>query len=138
MKTDERQLYCGTEDSEQAMVVSWCRMMESRWPELGLINHIPNGGKRGKAEAARFKKLGVLAGVADLSLPVPRAGYQGLYIEMKTVDGRVSAEQKRFLTAASEQGFCCCACYGADAAVAVLMQYMAGARPAQSGGVIVY
>lgn len=137
MKASEKKLYCGTEDQEQTTVISWCRVMESQWPELGLIHHIPNGGKRSKSEAARFRAMGVLPGVADLFLPVPKAGYHGLYIEMKTLDGRVSAEQKAFLSAASEQGFCCCVCFGADAAIAVLTQYLQGAKPMQTGGVIV-
>ena len=136
MTKAEKKLYFGTEDQEQTTVISWCRVMEHQWPELRLIHHIPNGGKRSKSEAARFRAMGVLPGVADLFLPVPRCGYHGLYIEMKALDGRVSPDQKKFLTAASGQGFCCCVCFGADAAIAVLMQYLAGAKPMQSGGVM--
>lgn len=131
-----KKLYTIPEDNEQITVISWCKVMEHQWPELALIHHIPNGGKRGKAEAVRFRAMGVLPGVADLFLPVPRCGYHGLYIEMKALNGRVSPDQKKFLTATSGQGFCCCVCFGADAAIAVLTQYMAGAKPMQSGGVI--
>ena len=138
MNASEKRLYYGTEDKEQTTVISWCKVMEHQWPEMALIHHIPNGGKRGKAEAARFRAMGVLPGVADLFLPVSRCGYHGLYIEMKTLDGRITTEQKRFLSAASEQGFCCCVCFGADAAIAVLMQYLQGAKPMQSGGVILF
>ena len=30
------------------------------------MHHIPNGGKRGKAEAARLKAMGVKPGVSDI------------------------------------------------------------------------
>ena len=37
-----------TEDEEQIAVMSWAALMEGRYPELRLLHHIPNGGKRGK------------------------------------------------------------------------------------------
>lgn len=117
-----------TEDEEQKTVISWCRLNESRWPELRWIHHIPNGGKRSKAEAAGFQAMGVLAGVPDLFLPVKRVWHHGLYVEMKALDGKVSKEQREFLTAAAEQGFCCCVCFGADAAMDVIENYLRGER----------
>ena len=46
----------------QAAVVEWVR---SAAPEL-VIWRLPNGGLRSKAEAARLKGIGTLAGVPDL------------------------------------------------------------------------
>ena len=71
------------EDTEQMGVIDWSNWNTGRFPELKLLFHVPNGGKRNAAEAARFKAMGVKAGVPDLCLPVPRGGYAGLYIEMK-------------------------------------------------------
>ena len=73
----------GSEDAEQEIVIQWVRMNEGKWPELKLLHHIPNGGSRNKREAARLKRMGVLAGVSDLHLPVSKGGYNSLYIEMK-------------------------------------------------------
>lgn len=56
-------------------------------PELRIFS-IPNGGKRGKAEALRLKVEGLSPGVPDLYVPALR-----LWIEMKAPGGRVSAEQ---------------------------------------------
>lgn len=42
---------------------------------------VPNGGKRGKIEAANLKKEGVTSGVSDLIVIIPN---QTLYIELKT------------------------------------------------------
>lgn len=113
-----------TEEEEQKTVISWCRIQESRWPELRWIHHIPNGGKRSKAEAAGFQAMGVLAGVPDLFLPVPRAGYHGMYIELKALDGSVSKKQDEFLAAVIEQGYFGCVCWGAEDAIDVIGRYM--------------
>lgn len=59
--------------------------------------HVPNGGKRGKHEAYKFKKLGVLAGVSDIAIAKPMKGYCGAYIELKKIGGRLSDMQRDFL-----------------------------------------
>ena len=56
---------------------------------------MPNGGKRNPAEAARFKAMGVKAGVPDLCLPVPMNGYAGLYIEMKYSNNKTDGSAER-------------------------------------------
>ena len=117
-----------TEDEEQAWLFSWAEISTARFPELRLMHHIPNGGKRSKAEAARFKRMGVKAGVPDIFLPVPRGGYHGLYIELKALDGKPSAEQNRFLTAVGEQGYFAAVAYGGQAAAEMIVRYLSGGR----------
>ena len=53
--------------------------------------HVPNGGRRGKAEAGRLKGMGTLAGVPDL---IVIADCRVFGIEIKTEKGRLSKEQK--------------------------------------------
>lgn len=127
-----------TEEEEQKTVISWCRIQESRWPELRLIYHVPNEGKRSKTTAAAEKAMGLRAGVSDLCLPVPRAWFHGLYVEMKALDGKVTKEQEEFLTAVREQGYCCCACWGADAAIWLIERYMKGKEFPYMPGQMVY
>lgn len=75
-----------SEHSEQVDLVNFFRV---KYPGV-LIFAIPNGGKRGKIEAARLKKEGVTPGIPDLFIPEWR-----LWIEMKRVKGgRLSKEQK--------------------------------------------
>lgn len=90
-----------TEASEQEAVITICKFMENRYPELKLLHHCPNGGKRDRVSAAVLKRQGVKAGVPDLHLPVPKGQYASLYIEMKYGDGRLQKEQKDFFKTGS-------------------------------------
>lgn len=113
-----------TEDEEQTVLFSWAKLNEWRWPELEWMYHIPNGGKRTKSEAARFRAMGVKAGISDIFLPCARGPYHGLYIELKALDGKPSKEQTEFIDAVTKQGFCCHVCYGADEAMKTIEKYM--------------
>lgn len=67
------------EQDLQIQCVTWFRY---QYPSEILI-HIPNGGKRSKVEAARFKEMGVLAGFPDLALFRKSNQYGALFIELK-------------------------------------------------------
>lgn len=115
------------EDNEQILLFDWAALNIGRYPELEWMYHIPNGGKRNAREAARFKRMGVKPGVSDVHLPIPRGKYHGLWIEMKSANGRVSSEQSRFLAAMRKYGHKTAVCYGWEEAVAVIEEYL-GAR----------
>ena len=114
------------EDSEQMTLFRWAVFQSGIYPELDLLFHIPNGGKRGKSEAARFKAMGVKAGVPDLLLPVPRGGFHGLFIELKAPNGVKSSNQDKWLKALSAQGYSVHLCYGWEEASAVILDYLNG------------
>ena len=102
MNRARRQQYMlRTEASEQEAVIAICKIMENRYPELKLLHHCPNGGKRDRVSAAVMKRQGVKAGVPDLHLPVPKGQYASLYIEMKYGDGRLSKGTERFFKTGS-------------------------------------
>lgn len=114
-----------SEDEEQIMVMNWAELAKGKWPELELLFHIPNGGKRGKREAARFRDMGVKAGVPDLCLPVPRGNYAGLYIEMKRRKGGVvSPEQKKWISSLRGRGYAAEMARGGAEAVAIIEGYL--------------
>jgi hypothetical protein len=74
----------------QADIVAWLRQALPN----GLVFAVWNGGDLiTKAEAAKRRWMGVLAGVADV---VVVATKQTLFIEVKTSDGLVSLEQRQF------------------------------------------
>jgi hypothetical protein len=81
--------------------------------------HCPNGGSRNKAEAARLKQLGTLAGVGDLLLLDRRGRFFSL--ELKVASGaRVTEQQLAWRDAVnSNNGFAAIA-HGVDEALRIL------------------
>lgn len=111
-----------TEAQEQAALIRWTADPQSLilHPELHLLFHIPNGGKRNPAEARHLKQMGVKAGVPDLCLPVARHGFHSLWIELKTKKGRTSEAQDGWLKELAQQGHAVYICRGwADAAYTI-------------------
>ncbi len=116
------------EDTEQMGVIDWANWNTGRFPELELLFHIPNGGKRDAKEAARFKAMGVKAGVPDLCLPVPMRGFAGLYIEMKYGKNKTTEKQRAWIRALKEQGYKVAVCYGGEEATRELESYLQGTK----------
>jgi hypothetical protein len=79
------------EGRRQIAVVEYVRWVA---PHI-VIFHPANGGWRTRAEAARFKALGVLAGVLDLVLVLPDA--RCAFWECKTPKGRLSDDQQAMI-----------------------------------------
>ena len=113
-----------SEHQEQCTVIDWCKWNSKKYPELKTIYAIPNGGNRHIATAVKLKKEGVRAGVSDLHLPVPKGKYHGLWIEMKTIKGRLQKSQKEWLKLMDQYGHKTAVCYGADEAIKVLTEYL--------------
>ena len=108
-----KKMPCPTEGVEQATLFSWAQMRTYWYPELTLMFHIPNGGKRSKAEAGRFRAEGVKSGVPDICLPVARGGYHGLFIELKRQHGNTTTKnQDTWLADLREQGYATAVAYG--------------------------
>lgn len=113
-----------SEDTEQVQVVNWAHWNTAKHPELKWLHHIPNGGSRNRAEAAKLKEMGVKAGVADLFLPCPKGIYSGMYIEMKFGSNRQTERQKEFLADMVENGYFVVTCYSAEDAIHALEEYI--------------
>lgn len=110
------------EHQEQANTCEWFHL---QYPQYrGHLFAIPNGGQRHPAVAAKLKAEGVVPGVFDLFLMVARPGYSGMWIEMKAVGGKVSAQQATFKQRAEAQGFRASVCYGFDQARAAIAEYL--------------
>ena len=85
------------EHQEQVKFVAW---IEKNYPEHRVFA-IPNGGKRGKIQAVKLKQEGVRPGVPDLFIPSLK-----LFVEMKKPEGgRVSKEQKSWLSYLNSWGY---------------------------------
>lgn len=115
-----------TEYIHQKAVFEWSQQKHIReaYPDLELLHHIKNETTGGAKQVAIDRKNGVRKGVPDLSLPVPRGQYHGLYIEMKNETGRVSKEQKWWGDKLEKKGFKFNVCHGWKEATEVLLWYL--------------
>ncbi len=112
------------ESGHQEALFRWCEFQMQRFPELKLLYHVPNGGKRDKATAVALKRQGVKAGVPDLCLPVAAGGYHGLYIELKAGKNKTTKLQNEWLEDLKNQGYCTAVCYGWQEAAEKITEYL--------------
>lgn len=115
-----------SEAQEQVALMQWANLHRGKYPELELLYHIPNGGSRHPAEAARLKQQGVKAGVPDLCLPVARCGCNGLYIELKAGRNKPTKDQIKWLEQLARQGYRAITCWGFEAAKDEIIRYLEG------------
>ncbi|QIT54106.1 VRR-NUC domain-containing protein [Aquisalimonas sp. 2447] len=123
-----------SEHDEQAALFRWAGFARVRWPELAVMHAVPNGGHRRKATAGMLKAEGVRRGVPDICLPVPRAGFHGLYIELKTRRGTATRDQRWWIDALRRLGYRAEICRGWEAARAVIEDYLDGTAGAGDAG----
>lgn len=110
-----------TERYEQEKVVVHCTKLNI--PFFA----IPNAARRTFWEAMLAKKGGMKAGVPDLCFPVPMLGYNGLWIEMKRIEGGViSPIQYYWLALLRENGYKAEVAHGAEQAIRVIDRYFEG------------
>ncbi len=103
-----------SESEEQEKIVALARAVQDvpGLEALRLLHASANGGSRHPAEAAKLKRMGVLAGVPDLCLPEAIDGWHGLYIEVKGFGGVVSAEQRVVMDDLAKAGYCVRVAFG--------------------------
>lgn len=82
------------EDQEQLALMKWAKLVTVNDRTLfDYLIHCPNGGWRSPIEAARFKGMGVKAGVPDILLPVRTTQYGAGWWELKV--GRNTATERQ-------------------------------------------
>lgn len=121
-----KNVYTASESEEQISLFEWAELMSGRYPQLELMYHIPNGGKRDRTTAKRLKAEGVKSGVPDIHLPAPSSGYHGLYIELKAGGNTTTENQDDWLYKLNRQGYLAVVCYGWQRASEVIMAYLEG------------
>lgn len=97
------------ESTLQQHCVAWFRW---QYPQkYRLLFAIPNGAflqgdaKQRAMRWAMLEKEGANKGTADLLLSIPRGEFHGLYIEIKTPEGRQSDDQAAFEQAVLAEGY---------------------------------
>jgi hypothetical protein len=117
------------EYDQAVALIQWRDTYAKRYPQLALLIHIPNGGKRNVREAARLKRMGVRAGVSDYFLPVVRpyaepADCSGFWIELKAGKGKPTAAQLEWLVLMRNQGYLTLLATGWQEAARAICDYL--------------
>jgi hypothetical protein len=113
-----------SEEKEQQALVAW---FTAQYPDMkDLLIHIPNGVNTSPRAGARLKLSGLKAGVPDLLLAVTTATSPGLWIEMKSKDGRVSLVQKKMHFQLINQRYKVVICHSWDEALTEIQYYLEG------------
>lgn len=114
-----------TESDEQQALFRYCSVEMGRYPELEMLAHIPNEGKRSKATGGRLKKEGLRKGYPDIVLNVSSKDYHALFIELKRRKGsKKTQEQKDWIRKLNEYGYAAVFCYGWEEAWEVIHAYL--------------
>lgn len=114
-----------TEAEEQKALMQWAKWQEGRYPELKMLMHIPNEGKRSKRYGAELKRMGLKAGFPDLGLLVPNKKYAGLFIELKADKTKsMTKEQKEWLEKLNSYGYKAVRCNGSEEAIQIIKKYL--------------
>ena len=145
-----------TEHAEQVAVCQWWAVYAAAHRlDVRLLMAIPNAqkfmslAKNMHAALATVRAEGFRDGAPDLLLAVPRlilcghlnvAGSvkwpqtvrQGLFIEMKRLDGKLSADQHSFGMLLQSQGYAWVMAKGADQAIAAIGAYLGTANSSQN------
>lgn len=122
----QNQIPVPTEAQETEALFRWAQWAMGQHPELKLLYHIPNEGKRSRISGAALARQGLKSGVPDLCLPVPCEKYHALYIEMKRKGGKMSPKQKYWLDWLNLQGNRAVCCEGWVQAAKEIERYLKG------------
>lgn len=111
-----------SETTEQIALFDWAKRTESILPELALIYHVPNEGKR--TNGGILKAAGLKSGVPDICLPVAKNGFHGLYIELKFGKNKATKAQEEYMAMLETQRYKTAVCYGAEEAREEILAYL--------------
>jgi len=115
-----------TESKSQQAVIRWFAYAHNGLgvADARLLMAFPLQGARTAQNGARLKAEGMRAGTPDMLLAVRRGNYAGLWIEMKTLAGRLTDSQDEMGALLAKHGYCVVLCRSADEAIRTIDGYL--------------
>ena len=104
--------------SESSETIGFVRWFRQKFPDI-IIFHIPNEGKRSIKMNTRLKAEGLVAGMPDLCIPQWK-----LFVEMKKINGKLSANQKKTIKKLELSGLSVIIGYGATDASSKILKFV--------------
>lgn len=111
-----------SEQDEQITAMKWLAL---KYPDVFKVTMaIPNEGKTSWYGGQRMKMAGVKAGSPDLLVCAARKGKHGLFIEMKSKQGKLRPNQQAMHELLRAQDYYVVTCYGAEDFIEVVEDYL--------------
>lgn len=111
-----------SEQDEQIAAMKWLAL---KYPDIFKVTMaIPNEGKTSWYGGQRMKMAGVKAGAPDLLLPIASKNKHGLFIEMKSRQGKLRPNQSEMHELIRAQGYSVVTCYGVDEFIETAQDYL--------------
>ena len=123
MRTPATRKIRRTPVKEVAIHMQVAAFLRRAWPEHLPVYHCPNGEQRDARTAGKLKGMGVLAGVPDFTLHLPKG--QVAYIEIKAASGQLSEAQIEFRAKVMALGCGYETCRSVDDVAAVVERWLA-------------
>ena len=115
--------------SENALQAACCRWFKYQYPQRLLIA-VPNGavlgGKNRWAMISMLKNTGLCLGTPDIFIPEPVAHAKGLWVEMKTLTGKVNENQAAMHEKLSARGYMVAVCRSVNEFAETVTNYFGG------------
>lgn len=99
--------------TEHEIQSAFVDLIEKHNPHLRLCATV-GGARMSISEAKKIKRQGYRKGIPDLMIYEPRAGYYGLFIEIKKKGGHLSPHQREWLDDLQKRGYRAVVCKGLD------------------------
>jgi len=112
------------EHGHQKAIFQLAKMYETQHPALRLMTGSLAGVNLDIVQARRAKDAGHKAGFPDIHLPVARGQWISLYIELKTDEGRASADQLTIAKLLRDEGNLVLFIKGSEQAWNTIMKYL--------------
>lgn len=112
--------------SEEQIHKQLVECLDHALDEAALLFHPANGGLMPMGTAGKLKGMGLRQGVPDLLLAIPRAGKHGLFVELKTQQGRLRGKQVWWLHNLRNEGYGAICCRGFEDARTRITAYLGG------------
>jgi len=115
-----------SEASIQASILEWASIDPIIKKYRRFIIHFPNEGKRTRWYGAHLNRLGMRRGVSDIFIAVPRHGFGGAWIELKSKNGKLTDDQIKFIDDMKSQNYYTEVCRSFEEAQAKILAYLQG------------
>ncbi len=100
------------------------QLLKNEFPNVEWVSNILDGAKLGEKVMKRHAGMRNRPGTSDIIILEPRKGFHGMCLEVKTLTGKVSQEQRDFLDRMKRKGYHVTTGHGLDDCFMAIREYL--------------